>query len=234
MSVKYDKDFFMFKNKTFMNGQRLNDAGHGFYNLLADILSDSENKSFFYNNVTEIVVTSQDRTKRNSNHSGGKAIDLTVYPLALNVWLFNELREYANTVYLSSFNRHIHFDLREEGLEGIEVLRKNGQNFFPTASIDAADFEIAIIPITPIINNVLIWYEVYKKPSLMASLYISLNNPIRSAKKLGQKLNAEGKEFYNDTIKPGIDKFLWIGGGILAFLLLKDSGGKTIVIQKDR
>ena len=234
MSIKYDKDFFIFQTPNFKNGSRLNDAGHGLYTLLSDIFNDAKKKSYFYENVTDIIVTSQDRIKRNANHSGGKAIDITVYPLYMNVWLFNELRAYANTVYLSSFNRHIHFDLREEGLEGVEVLKKNGGIFLPEKSIDAADYEIAIIPIAPIVNNILIWYEAFKKPALMASLYISLNNPFIASKKAGQKLNAEAKEFYNETIKPGIDKIYLIGGALLAFMLLKNSGGRDVVIYKEK
>ncbi len=234
MPVKYDKDFFIFQNKTFKNWSRLNDAGLMLLKVLTDMFQDEVKKADFYNNVSDIVVTSQDRTKRNSNHRNGQAIDITVYPLGLNLWLFKELREYKQTVYVSSFNRHIHFDLREEGLSGVEVLTQNGRDFFPKSSIDASDYSIRIEAPERIQNYLYKWYEAYKLSNLKADIWTSINSPFTGTKKLIQNTQFEAEKWYKENIEPGLDKFLIFGGVVLAYLLLKDSGGKTIVIHKER
>lgn len=235
MSIKYDKDFCIFKNQTFQNWTRLNDAGLLLLQILTDILKDESKKADFYLNVKEIYVTSQDRTKRNSNHNNGNAIDLTLYPLGMNLWLFKELRHYKYTVYVSSFNRHIHFDRRAEGLSGVEVLHKNNKDYYPKMSLaDPLDYSIRIEAPERMQNYLYKWYEAYKLNNLKFDIWTAINSPFIGSKKLIQQTDAVLEKFYNENLKPGIDKIYLIGGVALAFMLLKNSGGKSVVIYKEK
>jgi len=235
MSIKYDKGFYIFQRKTFKNWEKLNDAGLTLLEILTDIMQDIGKKQDFYENVTDIFVTSQDRQKRNKNHNSGNAIDITVYPAGMNVWLFKELSSYANTIYISSHNKHLHFDLRQDGLYGVEVLEKNGQLFYPGRLLTDAEYEQYEIKIKPIETHMkLIFekYEVFKLNNLKTGILMWLANPFVNAKKIYQRGKAIEKEIWNETF-PDDNKILWyIGGGLLAFLFLK--GGDKVVIYKDK
>lgn len=199
----------MFKNPQFINGDKLNQAGQGLYSLIVDICNDPEKKQDFYNNVKGIYVTSQDRPDSNS-HVNGMAIDIYLEPAGMNLWLFNELRKYSNTIYISGHNKHLHFDLREEGLTGIEI-KPDGKN-------------IKIYPVSPYANYLFGYYEGHKLTDFKIKLLTALSMPFSGWTKIGQKARYETEKVYEEKIKPIFNKII-IGvvavGGIIIYSKLK-------------
>lgn len=211
MLVKYDKDFFIYKGKKFQNWKRLNDSGYLLLDTLKDILKDKENASEFYENCQEIVVTSQDRTKLNKNHNSGKAIDFCLYPLGMNLWLYLKLLEYKTTVYISSINRHLHFDSRDEGRAGVEI-EKPGQEY-----PDIGEVEFSMIKISEM-------YELFKLPNLKAKIIFDFSNPFTTGKKIIQRGSSIEKDIWNNTF-PDDDSISWwwiVAGVGVAYIMYNE------------
>lgn len=235
MAVSYKKDFFIFQGKYFKNWNMLNDAGYALLLVIRDICSDPVKAAKWYNNIDSIVVTSQDRTERNDNHSNGQAIDITVYPLGMNLWVFKELREYKYTVYVSSFNRHIHFDLREAGLSGVEVLRAPGAllDTYPkgNTSITAKGYNIRIEAPERMQTYLYKWYEAWKLKDLKAEIWGAINSPFVGTKKAIQFSEAKTEEWIKENI-PALSWLPWAFGGIVALIILSKMNDKKYIVVK--
>lgn len=79
---------------------------------------------------TEIHITSQDRGIE--PHTNGKAVDITCYPFYMNIYLATILASMPTcTVYISTYNFHIHSDNRKSGsvFPKCEVLYRNGKRY---------------------------------------------------------------------------------------------------------
>jgi uncharacterized membrane protein YuzA (DUF378 family) len=238
MSVKYDKDFLIFENGTFKNWDKLNDAGIKLLNVLRDLFTDLSVQDKFYRNVKYIYVNSQDRTKRNNNHSNGQAIDIQVQPLGLNLWLFDKLRQYKYTCYISSFNRHIHFDLREKGFSGVEALKKPGAtlNTFPPAGVifNADGYNIDILDPAGLQTYLYKYYEAWKLSDLKVEIWAGLNSPFIGVKKVVQNTTGELKEWADQNL-PDLDMILYILYGIAGLVvlsILKDNNKKIYMVKE--
>lgn len=58
------------------------------------------------------------------------AIDITVGAAINNIILWDWLKNSRYTSFISSYNQHIHFDLRTDGNHGIEVLHRNKKEIY--------------------------------------------------------------------------------------------------------
>lgn len=240
MRISQKAGFFVYQNKDVKNFNLLNDAGLVLMGVLRDMFRNPKTAEKFYNNVDSIIVTSQDRSTRNNNHSNGNAIDITVYPAGMHLWLFNELRAYKYTVYISGFNRHIHFDLREEGRSGVEVLRKPGtfEDVYPKSGVMSADgYNIRIEAPERIQSYLLKFYEVYKLKDLKLEILAGLNNPFVGIRKTIQYNKYKVDEFIQKELIPAFTPSGWFSwwmipaGLVVVYLYGKKLGSEKHYIS---
>ncbi len=225
--------FYIFEGGQFRNSGFLNQAGFTLLNCLI-VLSknDPEFLKDFMGSVKKILVTSQDRGS--GQHIDGYAIDITVYPLGLNLWLYTRLRDaFKYTVYISSHNRHIHFDLREESLFGMEMVERYGKKILPLLNqyniYNSSTDVIRIVDTKYYSRWLMDYYRVADLHSLKFAIWRSFEFPIEKDLKIitevlpGQIEKALKEiKIFPVWVKPA----LFIGGGL--FVGSKLSG----IIQK--
>lgn len=222
--VSYEKDFYIFAGGQWQNFHKLNDAGRCLVEVIADIINqDRSTAAEFFENVEKIYITSQDRTTRNSNHNGGSAIDFIIYPYGVMVWLFLKLWQYKFTCYISTYNRHIHFDLREEGRAGVECIKKSGDlgYTFPgwNEVMSADGYEIVIDDAVRFQSRLMRYYYVYQLDNLKTKIFAGLNSPFMGIKKNFQYIRSK----LPDMPAPGkvLDWLMFAAGGFLIYKIGK-------------
>ena len=222
MSVSTEKNFYVYQDRKFINLNKLNSSGRVLMFIIADMLKNPEIASEFVN-IKEILVTSQDREKRNNIHRDGYAIDVTLYPLGMNLWLIDQLSRYDFTSYISSYNKHIHFDLRTlaVGGYGAEVLVKNDRRVFPEKDqiLTADGYEIMIDRISKYIEYLSVFYKIYELENLKIKIVYRLSNPFSGWRKGIKDLFTNGKQTLSE-LGDDLKKIMIGAGTVIAGILI--------------
>lgn len=236
MTPSSDKDFYIYQNKKFINLDRLNTAGQFLGAIIRDLVVSDEDRAEFME-IESIYVTSQDRTKRNSIHQKGYAIDFVVFPYGMNLWFIEKLSHYKYTAYISTYNHHIHFDLRNQGINsfGAEVLLKNGGYYFPPVNeaFTADDGEITVVRLTKFVEYLIGYYQLHKLENNKLKIISRITNPYTGVRKAISDVTEKGKQvvinIWDNT------KIILLIAGIagLGILLNKNKQEKIYYVEKE-
>ena len=150
--------FKLYDKGGFGNLTLLNSAGLALVECLKKLFSsNSEFYDIFID--ADIYVTSVNRPE--GDHATGHAIDITCskYPYVPLLYAFLQSAYPKNTIFLSSYNRHIHFTDIMKGRHGVEVMKKKDGVYLPT-NYKSVNWNgsVSILPETQYGYWILYWY----------------------------------------------------------------------------